>query len=136
MNEPKTDAVGTVLEFLARINGHDADRLAEGMTDDHEFVDALGQAVRGRGAVQMGWRGYFAMCPDYEVAHEEIFVRGDMVAVFGTAGGTIAAGNELPEANRWRIRAAWLAQVRDGKIRAWRVYADNKPVYDILARSR
>ena len=31
--------------------------------------------------------------------------------------------------------AAWLARVENGLLKEWRVYADNKPVYDILARS-
>jgi hypothetical protein len=29
--------------------------------------------------------------------------------------------------------AAWLAVVQKGLVKEWRVYADNKPVYDILA---
>jgi hypothetical protein len=31
--------------------------------------------------------------------------------------------------------AAWRAVVRDGMIQEFRVYADNKPVYDIPAKS-
>jgi hypothetical protein len=34
-----------------------------------------------------------------------------------------------------RRTAAWLAIVEDGLVKEWRVYADNKPVYDILAKS-
>ena len=30
--------------------------------------------------------------------------------------------------------AAWKAVMRDGKVMEWRVFADNKPVYEILAR--
>ena len=30
-------------------------------------------------------------------------------------------------------REAWLAVVNNGKIQKWQVYADNKPVYDILS---
>jgi hypothetical protein len=61
---------------------------------------------------------------------------GNLVAVFGAAGGTIAADGKLPPENKWRTSAAWRAIVDGGLVKQWRVYADNKPVYDIIARSR
>jgi uncharacterized protein (TIGR02246 family) len=123
-----------VLRFMERINQRDPDSLAELMTEDHLFVDSLGQSVRGREQMRAGWRGYYAMCPDYRVSHDEIFQNGNRVVVLGAAGGTIAAAGELPPENRWRIPAAWLAVVENGLVKEWRVYADNKPVHDILAR--
>ncbi len=129
-------SVDTVLAFMDRINQHDADRVAEYMTDDHVFVDSLGQSIAGRDTMKSGWRGYFAFCPDYWVSHEAVFPSGNRVAVFGAAGGTIAAHGRLPPENQWRASAAWLAIVENGLIKQWRVYADNKPVYDILARSK
>ena len=128
--------VETVLEFINRINQRDADKLAELMTEDHVFIDGLGQAVRGRENMRAAWRGYYAFCPDYWVSHEVILSHRDVVAVFGSAGGTIAANGELPPENKWRTPAAWLAIVEDGLVKQWRVYADNKPVYDIMAKSR
>jgi hypothetical protein len=84
--------------------------------------------------MRAGWRGYFTFCPDYWLSHEEIFADGNRVAVFGAAGGTIAvAGKLLPE-NKWRTQGAWLAVVEQALVKEWRVYADNKPVYDIMAR--
>jgi ketosteroid isomerase-like protein len=125
-----------VLRFLDRINQHDADKLAELMTEDHVFTDSLGNTVSGREKMRLGWRGYYAMCPDYWVSHEEIFSNGDRVAIFGAAGGTIAANGRLPAGNKWRTPVAWLAIVENGLVKEWRVYADNKPVYDIIARSQ
>jgi ketosteroid isomerase-like protein len=125
-----------VLRFLERINQHDADKLAELMTENHVFTDSLGNAVSGRETMRLGWRGYYAVCPDYWVSHEEIFSNGDRVAVFGAAGGTIAANGRLPAENKWRTPAAWLAIVENGLVKEWRVYADNKPVYGIIARSQ
>lgn len=136
MKHTDESAVATVLEFLDRINRHDADKLAEYMTEDHVFIDSLGQSVSGREKMRSGWRGYFAFCPDYRISHEEIFASGNRVAVFGAAGGTIAADGKLPPENEWRASAAWLAVVEEGLLRQWRIYADNKPVYDILARSK
>lgn len=129
-------AVEIVLEFLERINKRDADKLAELMTEDHVFIDSLGHSVRGREQMRTGWRMYYAFCPDYWVSHEEIFQNGNMVAVFGSAGGTIAANGKLLPENKWRIEAAWLAVVENQLVKEWRVYADNKPVYDILAKSK
>jgi uncharacterized protein (TIGR02246 family) len=122
----------TVLLFLDRINQRDPDQLAALMTEDHVFTDSLGHKVQGRDAMRAGWRAYFAMCPDYWVSHVEILTNGDLVAVFGEAGGTIAAGGKPPAANQWSIRAAWLARVENGLVKEWSVYADNKPVYDLL----
>jgi hypothetical protein len=85
--------------------------------------------------MRAGWRAYYAFCPDYWVSHEEIFANGNVVAVFGAAGGTIAAAGKLPAENQWRTPAAWMAVIDKGLVKEWRVYADNKPVYDILAKS-
>ncbi len=126
----------TVLQFMDRINQRDADKLAELMTEDHVFIDSLGNSVRGREKMRAGWRGYYAFCPDYWVSHEDIFENGNLVAVFGAAGGTIAENGKLPQENKWRTPAAWLAVVEKGLVKEWRVYADNKPVYDIVAREK
>ena len=74
------------LDFLERINQHNADRLAELMTEDHVFIDSLGNTVNGREKMRYGWRGYYALCPDYWVSHEEIFSEGNRVGIFGAAG--------------------------------------------------
>jgi ketosteroid isomerase-like protein len=128
--------VETVVRFLETINQHDADGLAALMTEDHVFIDSLGQTVTGRESMRLGWRGYYAFCPDYWVSHERIIPSANLVAVFGAAGGTIAANGKLPAENKWRTSAAWLALVDGDLVKQWQVYADNKPVYDILARSK
>jgi ketosteroid isomerase-like protein len=128
--------VETVLHFLDRINQRDADKLAGLMTEDHVFIDSLGQSVQGREKMRAGWRSYYALCPDYWVSHEEIFQNGNLVAVFGSAGGTISANGKLPPENQWRASAAWLAVVEKDLVKEWRVYADNKQVYDIMAKSK
>lgn len=117
----------TVLEFFNRINQHDAPKLVELMSENHIFLDSLGNRNEGpREKMVAGWRSYFTMCPDYYVSHEELFEKGDRVAAVGFAGGTIRG-------KQWNTPAAWLAVVENGRVKEWRVYADNKPVYDILA---
>jgi ketosteroid isomerase-like protein len=126
--------VETVLEFMERINQRDAAELAALMTEDHVFLDALGHAVRGRENMRAAWLRYYGMCPDYWVSHESVFANGLQVAVFGEAGGTLARDGKLPPENQWRTPAAWLAVVENNLVKEWRVYADNKPVHDILAK--
>jgi hypothetical protein len=92
--------------------------------------------MQGREKMRVGWRGYYSFCPDDWVTHEEILGNGNIVAVFGTADGTIAANSKLPPENKWRTSAAWLAVVDSGLVKMWQVYADNKPVYEITAQSK
>ena len=126
--------VETVLEFMERINRRDAAKLAGLMTEDHVLLDTLGNTVRGREKMRTAWVSYYAMCPDYWVSHEAVLANGNQVAVFGEAGGTIASDGKLPPENQWRIRAAWLAVVENELVKEWSIYADNKPVYEILAK--
>ncbi|HXZ80773.1 MAG TPA: hypothetical protein VEG30_12635 [Terriglobales bacterium] len=81
-------------------------------------------------------RAYYALCPDYWVSHEKVFQQENLVGIFGAAGGTIAANGKLPPENQWRIPAAWFAVVEQDLVKEWRVYADNKPVHEIVAKSR
>ena len=114
-------------QFAAAINAHDVPALAALMAEDHMFVDSLGNRVQGRAAMEAGWRGYFGMCPDYSLRADTVMVDGETVLAAGEAGGTI-------DGVTWHIPAAWKALVHDGKVAEWRVFADNKPVYDILAK--
>jgi ketosteroid isomerase-like protein len=127
--------VEILLAFFDAINRHSPDQTAELMTEDHVFTDSLGNSVRGRQAMRKGWQGYFAMCPDYRVSHEHIFRDGNTVAVFGSARGTISVNGQLLPENKWQTPAAWRVVIHDGLVQEFRVYADNKPVYDILAKS-
>jgi ketosteroid isomerase-like protein len=128
--------VEIVLQFIDRINQHDADKLVELMAEDHVFIDSLGQSTRGREKMREAWRGYYAFCPDYWISQEDIFGNENAVAVFGWAGGTILANGIRSPENEWRVPAAWRAVVEKDLVKEWRVYADNKPAYDIMARSR
>jgi ketosteroid isomerase-like protein len=77
--------------------------------------------------MRLGWRSYFAMCPDYWIQIENVLSEGEIVLAVGEAGGTI-------DDAVWRTPTAWQAVIREGKVVEWRVFADNKPVYEILAK--
>jgi ketosteroid isomerase-like protein len=129
-------ATDVALAFVDRINHHDVGGLVALMTEDHLFVDGLGQEVRGREKMEKGWVGYFAWFPDYSIKVDEALSNGNMVALFGTAQGTYSAkGNLLAEAH-WEIPAAWRAVVRGEHVFEWRLYADNEPVWKIMGVKR
>ena len=127
--------IEVVVAFMDRINQRDPDKLAELMTADHIFIDSLGQTMRTRETMRKGWQGYYAFCPNYWVSHEEVFENGNIVTVFGAAGGTISLKGKLLEENTWQTPAAWRAVVENDLVKEWHVYADNKPVYDITAKN-
>ena len=122
-------AAETFNRFVAAINSHDLAALAELMNSAHLFVDSLGNRVEGSTRMQGGWRGYFTMCPDYWIRIQKLLSDGDTVLAVGAAGGTI---DSIP----WRTPAAWKAQVKDGSVTEWQIFADNKPVYEILAKRK
>jgi ketosteroid isomerase-like protein len=123
--EDTASALGTFRQFVAAINRHDVGALAALMTPDHVFVDSLGNRVQAA-SMEAGWRSYFTMCPDYWIQTDDAIAERGTVLAVGEAGGTIA-GVE------WRTPAAWKAVIRGGAVLEWRVFADNKPVYEIVA---
>jgi len=115
--------------FVAAINAGDVESLGGLMAAGHLFVDSAGNRTQGADTMRAGWRGYFAMCPDYWVRIDREIAEDDTVLAVGEAGGTI-------DGAAWRTPAAWKAVVREGRVEEWRVFADNKPVYEILARRK
>jgi ketosteroid isomerase-like protein len=124
--------VAIVLQFIDRVNAADVDGLCALMTEDHVFIDGLGNRAVGREKLRPGWKSYFAWFPDYRISHEEIFEDHNVVALFGSASGTYAVNGKLPKENHWEIPAAWKAVVRNGLIAEWQVYCDNQPVRKLL----
>ena len=124
----------TVLAFIRAINSHEIATLTNLMTTDHEFVDSLGVVAGGRDQMRQAWIAYFFMIPDYAIDVTGVFSLGTSVVVTGKASGTVAVRGELPSANTWEIPMAAQAEVRDGRVARWQVFADNEPVRQILNR--
>jgi ketosteroid isomerase-like protein len=125
----------TVTSFISCINAHDVDGICARMTDDHVFIDSLGNRMSGKETMRQGWNGYFAWFPDYSLEIEDSLERGSTIMLFGKASGTYSVRGALSNENHWEIPAAWKAVVRDGLIAEWRVYADNSPVLEIMKRN-
>lgn len=121
--------------FVERICAHDVAGLTSLMTPEHVFVDSLGQRSR-RPEIEVGWRQYFHMVPDYWIKIDRSFSEGGIAILVGAAGGTFVAEGGHPRAeNRWETPAVWVATVENGRIAEWRIYADNEPIRERMRRS-
>ncbi len=120
-------------QLVACINTHDADAVAALLTPEHRFIDSLGNVVVGRQAMREGWRQYFRMVPDYRIEVERVFAAGDEVVLLGSARGTYAPQGVRHLSNAWSTPAALRAQIADGQVAAWQVYADNDPIRRLIA---
>ena len=119
-------------QLVARINAHDIAGLLALCAADHELIDGIGRRVHGHEAVAKAWRVYFELFPDYRIDVFETLAAGELVALFGRAFGTFSGATDPREA-WWSIPAAWRVKVVGGRVVELQVYADNKPVYDILS---
>jgi ketosteroid isomerase-like protein len=139
-NVRMSDSAESVTQaFLRAINRQDVESLVALMAPEHRFVDSLGNVVVGREKMRAGWAAYFRMVPDYSIAIEETFCDrpdGSIVLMLGVAEGTYAPDGKIKLENRWHTPAAIRAQVEDGLIAEWRVYADNEPIRERMHKGR
>jgi hypothetical protein len=91
--------------------------------------------TEGREKMRVAWAKYFRMVPDFTVAIEETFCDGPVVAMLGMAQGTYAPHGHLKPENRWTTPAAFRSFIQDQKVAEWRVYCDNEPIRQRMAKS-
>lgn len=118
-------------QFVAAINDHNVEQLAELMTADHRFIDSLGTVAEGRDTMREGWTFYFSMVADYAIEVSRFFVAqnsGAEIVLAGVASGSYWSNGKKRPLSSWRTPAAWRAVVRDGLVAEWQVYADNEPI--------
>jgi ketosteroid isomerase-like protein len=120
--------IATLDEFVRCINAHDPNRIVSLCTADHIFVDSLGSRLSGQEELKQAWAGYFSLFSDYRIEVEAVASQNEVVLACGFASATHTASKKS-----WRIPAAWRAIVKKGQIAEWQVYADNKPVYELLS---
>lgn len=128
------DSTEIVKEYIKRINIHDIDGLLEMTSENASFVDSMGINTTGKYEMKKAWEVMLQFFPDYNLVIKDIIAKNGMVAVFGTARGTLAAGGRILAENKFEIPASWTATVEKGKISKWRVYADNQPVRKLIEK--
>jgi ketosteroid isomerase-like protein len=134
MTDGGSDPVSLILEFVGRLNAHDVKGMCDLMTEDHLFVDSLGEQLRGREQMRRAWVQYFYLFPDFTITCQNIFRRDHELALFGSAQGSYTVGSPVPASNRWQMPAAWRAVVRGGRVAEWHVFADNEPVRRLMTQ--
>ena len=97
--------IEVVLKFEQAINSGNPEAICSLMTADGEFIDSLGNGLRGTEKLRSAWTGYFKMIPDYSISHSEILVNGNTVAIFGSAQGTFSKNGSLKKENFWKTPA-------------------------------
>ena len=123
-----------VREYIRKINEHDLHGMLEMTTEDAVFIDSMGINTKGREDMKKAWDVLLAFFPDYSVQVKDIISKNGIVAVFGTAKGTLATEGRMLEENKFEIPASWTAVITEGKISKWRVYADNEPVRKLISK--
>jgi ketosteroid isomerase-like protein len=105
--------------FNDAFNRHDADALAEWLTDDTVFEDTSpapdGKRISGKEAVVAFWRGWFARNQDARFEAEDIIVSADRAVVLWVY-------HKQRDGRPWHIRGVDVFSVRDGKVAAKLAY--------------
>lgn len=123
-----------VSRYVAAINCHDPDAIAELLTENHRSIDSGGAVFTGREVMRQAWLGYFNMVLDYSISVSEVFTGKNTVAMFGMASGTYTSDGTISPENYWETPAAWRAVVDHGKISEWQVFADLEPLREIIRK--
>jgi len=112
-------AAAVVERFNEAFNRHDADALAEWLTDDTIFEDTSpapdGRRIQGKAAVVAFWRDWFARNSDSVFEGEDTIVAGDRVVVRWIY-------RKQRDRKPWHIRGVDVFTVRDGKVAAKLAY--------------
>jgi hypothetical protein len=124
-----SENLATLEKFVARINAHDPKGIVALCSADHIFIDSLGSTLSGCERLEQAWAGYSSLFPDYRIEVDAAVSEGALVLACGFASAIHAKSRKA-----WRIPAAWRAIVRDAEMVEWQVYADNKPVYELLSQ--
>lgn len=113
------------LQFNDCINARDINGLAGLMSDDHAFIDSVGNTDQGKENCLKAWRGFFEQFPDYK----NIFT-----SVTDKDSDVVIRGYSICSDKRLAGLAIWTAKVKDEKLVEWRVYddtSDNRKLLNI-----
>ncbi len=105
--------------FNEAFNRHDAEALANLLTDDTVFEDTSpapdGRRIEGKAAVIEFWRGWFARNSDAKFEAEEMIVSGNRAVVPWVY-------RKMRNGQPWHLRGVDIFSVRDGKVAAKLAY--------------
>ena len=109
----------TIDSFNEAFNRHDADGLANFLTEDTVFEDTSpapdGRRIEGKAAVVEFWRGWFARNANARFEAEEVIVSGSRATVLWVY-------RKMRNGQPWHLRGVDVFIVRDGKVAAKLAY--------------
>ena len=109
----------TIDKFNEVFGRHDADGLAQLLTDDTIFEDTSpapdGRRIEGKAAVVEFWRGWFVKNPDARFEAEEVIVSGNRATVLWVY-------RKMKNGQPWHLRGVDVFTVKDGKVAAKLAY--------------
>jgi ketosteroid isomerase-like protein len=112
-------AAAVVERFNDAFNRHDADALAEWLTDDTVFEDTSpapdGRRIEGKAAVVAHWREWFSRNAGASFEAEDTIAAGNRVVVLWIY-------RKQRDGKPWHIRGVDVFKVRDGKVSAKLAY--------------
>jgi len=116
---PEQTTRAAINRFNEAFNRHDADALAETLTEDTVFEDTSpvpdGRRIEGKAAVVDFWRGWFAHNPDARFETEEVIIGGNHATVLWTY-------RKMRGGQPWHLRGVDVFTVRNGKVAAKLAY--------------
>ena len=119
MPSPEQATRAAIDHFNDAFNRHDADSLAQFLTDDTVFEDTSpapdGRRVQGKAAVVEFWRAWFERNSDARFDAEDTIVSGNRATVLWTY-------HKMRNGQPWHIRGVDVFTVHDGKVAAKLAY--------------
>jgi len=125
-----------VIRFVKAINDHDVNEIVNLMSDDHIFIDSMGNKSVGRKGMIEGWKGYYELFPDYNIEILDIAENDSVIGLFGNVTATYKNLTNDLNSNFWRTTASWKAIVENNKIKHWQVYCDYSHLFKIIEKSK
>lgn len=119
-----------VSNYLLAINQHDVSEIMSLQSPDHVLLDAHGNELTGTDALGRAWNDYFQLFPDYKIETTLVSELREQVVVFGYASASLVGKTHL----QWKLPVAIRAQVKNGKVSVWQIYADTKIPFDLLSK--
>lgn len=103
-------------EFNDHVNEANLRALASLMSEDHRFIDSLGNIVSGKPACIAAWNGFFEAFPGYRNTFERFYEVGHTVLITGFSN--------CPNRMELTGPAIWTATVIVDRLTEWRVFED------------
>jgi ketosteroid isomerase-like protein len=103
-------------EFNDHVNDANLRALASLLSEDHRFIDSLGNMVSGKPACIAAWNGFFKAFPGYRNTFESFHEIGHTVLITGFS--------DCPNHMELTGPAIWTATVIADRLTEWRVFED------------